>query len=261
MLLETARVVAAAGIVWQALGPGVRHAEVPMAREGPLRVVRAVLARLDPARVTISLDRRSRDYGLSGDWSVERMPAGAVAAFNAGQFSGGAPWGWLVRDGVEMQSPGFGTLGMSFVVDESGRVALVMPGEQPAIRARARQAFQSYPALLVEGRMPWELQAPGRGVDLEHRDSRLAVGLLADGSLVVALTRFDAVGGVAETFPWGPTVPEMAAFMRSLGCRRAMLLDGGISGQLALRHADGTVRQWSNWRAVPLGLVISPRAP
>ncbi len=219
------------------------------------------VARIDPSRVAITLDRRSRDYGLSGDWSVDRMPAGAVAAFNAGQFSGGAPWGWLVIDGVEAQPPGTGTLGMSFVVDGEGRISLVMPGELPAIRARARQAFQSYPALLVDGRLPWELQAPNRGVDLAHRDSRLAIGLMADGSIVVVLTRFSGMGSAAETFPWGPTVPEMAAFMKSLGCRRAMLLDGGISGQLALRQADGTVRQWSNWRAVPLGLVISPRAP
>jgi phosphodiester glycosidase len=50
----------------------------------------------------------------------------------------------------------------------------------------------------------------------------------------------------------------MAAYMRSLGCRRAMLLDGGVSGQMALRLADGTLRRWANWRVVPLGLVVTP---
>jgi hypothetical protein len=50
----------------------------------------------------------------------------------------------------------------------------------------------------------------------------------------------------------------MAAYMRSLGCRRAVLLDGGVSGQLALRNRDGTVRRWANWRTVPLGLVVLP---
>jgi exopolysaccharide biosynthesis protein len=52
----------------------------------------------------------------------------------------------------------------------------------------------------------------------------------------------------------------MAAFMKSLGCRRAMLLDGGLSSQLAVRGASG-VTQWKNWRAVPLGLIASPVAP
>jgi exopolysaccharide biosynthesis protein len=261
VLLETARVVAAAGIAWQAATAGVWLAELQMAARGPLSPVRAVVLRIDPSQVTFALDRRSREYGLSGDWSVDRMPATAVVAFNAGQFSGGAPWGWLVRDGAEVQPPGTGTLGMAFVVDAGGRVSLVMPGELPAARARAVQAFQSYPALLVDGRMPWELQAAARGVDLEHRDSRLAIGLLQDGSIMVVLTRFTGIGGAAETFPWGPTVPEMAAFMKSLGCARAMLLDGGISGQLAVRQRDGTVKQWTNWRAVPLGLLVSPRRP
>jgi exopolysaccharide biosynthesis protein len=111
-----------------------------------------------------------------------------------------------------------------------------------------------------DGNLPFELRAPGRGVDLDHRDSRLAIGMLADGSVVIALTRFSALGSGAETLPWGPTVVEMAEFMRALGCRRAMMLDGGISSQMALRLADGTVRTWSNWRKVPLGLLVRTRA-
>jgi hypothetical protein len=77
--------------------------------------------------------------------------------------------------------------------------------------------------------------------------------------VIVALTRFTGLGdGAGEMLPWGPTVIEMAAYMRSLGCRRAMLLDGGVSGQMALRLADGTLRRWANWRVVPLGLVVTP---
>ena len=258
-LLEATRAIVALSVAWKAVCPGVSLAELPMAERGALSPVQAVAVRIDPARVTFALDRRSRDYGLSPDWSVERLPPAGVVAFNAGQFTGGYPWGWLVRDGVEVQPPGSGTLGMSLIVDAAGRVSLVMPAELSAARAGARQAFQSYPALLVDGRMPWELQAPGRGVDLAHRDSRLAVGLLPDSTLVVVLTRFTGLGGPAETFPWGPTVPEMAAFMKALGCVRAMLLDGGISGQMAVRMADGKVREWTNWRTVPLGMIVTPR--
>jgi exopolysaccharide biosynthesis protein len=259
VILASARAIVAAGILWQATQPGAWQAELPMADKGPLGVVRAIAVRVDPRRVRFALEQRTRDYGLSGDWSIARLPPGGIVASNAGQFSGGAPWGWLVLGGSELQPPGSGTLGMAFVVDVAGRVSLVMPAEIPAARARAFVAFQSYPALLVDGLVPWELQAPGRGVDLAHRDSRLAVGLLRDGSVVLALTRFTGLGSTAETFPWGPTVPEMAAFMKSLGCHRAMLLDGGISGQLAVRQRDGAVKQWSNWRLVPLGLIVSPR--
>jgi phosphodiester glycosidase len=248
------------GVPWHAVRPGVWQREVPMASAGPLAVVRAVVIRLDPSRLRLSLDAVTRDSGLRGAWTIDSLPANALLGFNAGQFTGGIPWGWLVLDGRETRPPGVGTLGMAFMVDSGGRASLLMPEELAAERGRARLAFQSYPALLVgEGKQPWELQAPGRGVSLTHRDSRLALGLLADGTIVVALTRFTGLGKAGETLPWGPTVQEMADFMRSLGCVRAMLLDGGISSQLVVRGADGSLTRWPNWRPVPLALVVTSR--
>lgn len=96
-------------------------------------------------------------------------------------------------------------------------------------------------------------------MDLDHRDSRLALGLLQDGTVLVALTRFTGLGPAGERLPWGPTVGEMAAWMRAHGCRRAMLLDGGISGQMAVRAPGGTLERWPNWRPVPLGMLVLPR--
>jgi uncharacterized protein YigE (DUF2233 family) len=249
------------GVVWHAVLPGVWQSESPMASRWPLSAVRVILVRMDPRQLTFQLERASRDYGLGAAWTIDSIPDEGVVAFNAGQFIGGIPWGWLVRDGVETKPPGSGRLTMAFVVDGSGNAVLATPDELPAARTRAWLGFQSYPALLTSsGNMPWELQAPGRGVDLEHRDSRLALGVLADGSIIVALTRFSGAGRAGETLPFGPTVPEMAAFMRSLGCERAMLLDGGISSQLAVRDLGGGLRRWANWRAVPLALVARPRA-
>jgi len=46
----------------------------------------------------------------------------------------------------------------------------------------------------------------------------------------------------------------MAAVMSELG-RQAILLDGGISGQLLVREAEGAVRRRPGTRSVPLGLV------
>jgi exopolysaccharide biosynthesis protein len=161
-----------------------------------------------------------------------------------------------VKDGIEIKPPGSGTLGMALVADTAGAVSLVTAGEIPLQRGRVMSAFQSYPALVVDGKVPWELQSPGRGVNLVHRDSRLAVCSLADGSLVILLTRFISLGAAGSTLPWGPTVPEMAEHMLSMGCMRAMLLDGGISSQLVVRNNDGTLRRWPNWRPVPLAMVI-----
>jgi hypothetical protein len=69
------------------------------------------------------------------------------------------------------------------------------------------------------------------------------------------LTRLDADVPGLDRIPFGLTVPEMAAVMGALGARQAMLLDGGISAQLALRDSLGVVRQWPGIRKVPLALV------
>lgn len=259
-MIAVGKLVVGVGVLWQAVRPGVWQREMQMAGSGPLAVVRVVAVRLDPKQLHFTLDTATRRDGSRGAWSIDRIPPRGVVAFNAGQFMAGSPWGWLVHDGSEVQPPGSGTLGMAFVVDSTGAASLVEPLERPAVRGHVRLAFQSYPALLVgAGTLPWELQAPGRGVDLKHRDSRLAIGILADGSIVVALTRYTGLGSAGDRLPIGPTILEMATFMRSLGCVRAMLLDGGISSQLAVRKTNGAVSSWSNWRAVPLGLIIMPR--
>ena len=246
-----------AGIaVWEPVRPGVWQRESRMASTGALAPVRAVAVRMDPRLVTFSLG--PLEHGRP--WTIDSVGALDAVAFNAGQFRASGSWGWVVRDGVEIQAPGSGSAVMAFVVDSNGVPSLIEQSEVAVRRGHVRLAFQSYPALLVgDGSLAWELQERGRGVDLAHRDSRLALGIRADGSVLVVLTRFTGLGpGAGEMLPWGPTVPEMAAYMRSLGCQRAMLLDGGVSGQLAVRSRDGALRRWPNWREVPLGLVVTP---
>lgn len=249
-------------VTWTVAAPGVEAAELRLAVTGTAWRLRVALVRLDPRLLSFTLVSSTRDAGLLGAWTVDSTPPGTSVAFNAGQFAGGTPWGWRVEQGRELSSPGAGPLAMAVAVDTGGSARLLAQDEIEAARAGGDivTAFQSYPAVLVsEGSVPPQLLGPGRGVDLAHRDARLAVGILADGRLLLALTRLDVGGGAAGALPFGPTTPEMAALMGALGCRRAVLLDGGLSAQLALRGADGRHRTWPGLRRVPLGIVATPR--
>jgi hypothetical protein len=291
----------AAAVPWRAAAPGVEVGEVRLAGGGEAWRFRVVAVRLDPARVRLSLAAAADGGGRRGGWTIDAAGPGAALAVNAGQFRGGVPWGWVVHEGREYRAPGAGPLAPAVVVDDAGRVRLVPAGAIAALRARpgaVREAFQSYPALLAGGRVPAPLRAPGRGVDVAHRDARLALGTLPDGRVLVALTRFDApgaalgaaldatLGAASDTspegtlgarsgaehtparaaalgaalgaVPFGPTVPEMAAVVGALGARDAVLLDGGISAQLLVRGAAGA-RRWPGLRRVPLGLVAEAR--
>lgn len=248
---------------WRAAAPGLESARLELSGDGVAWRIAVLLVRLDPRRFELRLAEATRDDDTRGAWTVDSLPAGAALALNAGQFDAGRPWGWLVRDGRELQPPGVGPLSAALVVDTGGGVRLVPPDSIPRLRGdpAVRQAFQSYPTLLMgDGDVPAQLQAEGRGVDLRHRDSRLGACELRDGRILFALTRFAALGGALSRLPFGPTTPEMAALMGALGCRRAVLLDGGLSGQLALRDARGEVVAWDGLRAVPLALVAYPRA-
>jgi len=195
-------------------------------------------------------------------WTVDSAPATALAAFNAGQFSGIAPWGWTVMDGVELRPPGSGPLSQAVAVDSAGGVRFLPPDSIAAVRAAGgiELAFQSYPALLVgEGEVPAALTTPGSGVGITHRDARLAICHLADDRLLVLLTRFDGLGEAGGPIPFGLTLAETARLLRDEGCRRAVALDGGISAQLAVRAPAGDWQAWRGWRKVPLGVLVEGR--
>jgi hypothetical protein len=244
---------------WRAGAPGVEWGELRLAGVGEAWRLRVIVVRVDPRRVRLALRAAAVPGQRRGAWTVDSAGADAALALNAGQFTGATPWGWLVHAGREYRAPGTGTLAPAVVVDTAGRVRLVSADSLAALRARdagaIREAFQSYPALLADGVVPPPLRAPGQGVDVAHRDARLALGTLPDGRVLLALTRFDALGGTLDAVPFGPTVPEMAAVMGALGARDAVLLDGGISGQLLVRDAGGEARRWPGLRRVPLGLV------
>jgi uncharacterized protein YigE (DUF2233 family) len=245
-------------VAWRSGAIGVEWGELQLQGASEARRTRLVLVRIDPRQVDFSLITA---FARNSRWTVSDADTGAAVAFDAGQFRRSLPWGWVVSKGHEILAAEYAPLAGAVVIDHSGGVRVIAPDSVAAERERgtAREAFQSYPMLLQDGVVPRPLSQAGAGVNVEHRDARLALGTQPDGRVLVALTRFDALGRALGWVPFGLTSAEMAAVMGALGCRQALLLDGGISGQLLLRVTDGSVRSWPGARAVPLGLVARLR--
>ena len=244
-------------IAWRRAADGVEWGELLLRGPAEAWRTRLVVARLDPARLRFSLDTAYREGRAS--WRIDAAPGDAVFAANAGQFLHSMPWGWVVLDGRPYLLAGKGPLVTTVVVDSLGAVRWRHAAPPEGASARHVQwAFQSYPTLLAEGMVPRALRnEAGATIDLAHRDARLALGARGDGQLIVALTRFDALGERLGAVPFGLTVPETAAVMGALGARDAVLLDGGISAQMLLRD-KGTTRRWPGLRPVPLALIARP---
>lgn len=245
---------------WRAAATGVSWCEARLAGSGEAWRIRLIVARLDPRMVRFRLDTASRPGGGLAGWSIDRAPGDALLAVNAGQFAYGVPWGWSVLAGSQHGGPGIGSLSVGVAFDSSGTVRWLSAESlrDPLTRRGVVAGFQSYPRLLVEDSIPLALREVGRGVDLTHRDARVALGQAADGSILVVLTRFDGAGGALGFVPFGITIPEMAAVMQALEARNAVLLDGGISAQMLIREGK-KLRRWRGLRQVPLGLVAIPR--
>jgi hypothetical protein len=249
-------------LAWRTLADGVRWSTARIAGSAPAWRTRLVVVRIDPRRVRLSLELALSPGDGRPAWTIDRAPRGALLAVNAGQFVQTMPWGWLVMQGRERLRPCGGPLSVAVAVEASGAVRW-MAADSLAGATGIVTAFQSYPTLLADdGRIPLALREPGQGVDLAHRDARLAIGETRDGELLIVMTRFDALGAGAGRVPIGPTTPEMAAIMGALGARDAVMLDGGISAQMTLRDRGGAVRaRWPGLRKVPLALLVWPREP
>jgi hypothetical protein len=256
----------AAALEWRPVRPGLDHAEIRLAAGGLRIPVRAILARIDPSLYRLTLELATEPNRMTGTWHIADAAPDAALAVNAGQFLETGPWGWVVLAGREHRDPGRGPLAIAVAVDTAGRIQWIRDAdvlraaraERATGRGAIAWAFQSYPLLLHGGQVP-ALARDRSAVSHEHRDARLVLAELHDGSLLLVLTRYGALGGVAERAPIGLTLPETVLLVGALGARHAVMLDGGVSAQLLLRAPDGTTQSWRGLRRVPLGLVATPR--
>jgi uncharacterized protein YigE (DUF2233 family) len=248
-------------VQWRAAASGVEWSDIALAGTGEAWRTRLIVARFSAATVSLYLDT-AFTTAHAQDWSLERAPENALLAVNAGQFEVTMPWGWVVLNGHRWLSPQHGPLSAALAQDSNGTLFWLRGNEVAQFAAKRqgiRWAFQSYPVLLSRSVVPEPLRGRGRGIDVVHRDARVAICLDHTDRIIVAITRFDAIGQSLGFLPFGLTTPEMAGIMGALGCRDAMLLDGGISAQLRLRDAAGKIHDWSGARKVPLALIALPR--
>ena len=245
---------------WKRGASGMLWTELELRGSGEAWRTRLVVARVDPSRVHLQLDTAFTP-GREANWTLDHAPRNALLAVNAGQFEATMPWGWVAIDGRRWLPAQNGPLSAALMEDLDGALHWVRAEDVHRVSAQvgARWAFQSYPAVIGGDSILPPLRVSGGGIDVEHRDARAGICLTHSGELLVAITRFDIAGGALHFIPLGLTVPEMGAVLAALGCRDAMLLDGGISARLHLRDAGGKAHDWEGLRSVPLGLVAVPR--
>lgn len=153
-----------------------------------------------------------------------RRNTNVVGAINAGGYdmSNGRPSGAFIMSGTVINEP----TGTTFWIDKAGNAYITSAQEcNAAIAAgNVREAVASFGDIFEDGHAR-------SGLDNTTRASRTAIGIKADGTVVMLM-----VDGRQAPYSVGMTMAEVGAAMESLGCVQAVNLDGGGSSTFATQR-------------------------
>lgn len=153
-----------------------------------------------------------------------RREKNVVGAINAGGYdmSNGRPVGAFIMEGVMINRPAETT----FWIDKDGAAHITGAAECIAAynEGNVMQAVASFGDIFEDGHAR-------AGLDNYTRASRTAIGIKADGTVVMFM-----VDGRQAPYSVGMTMAELAAAMESLGCVQAVNLDGGGSSTFATQR-------------------------
>ena len=153
-----------------------------------------------------------------------RRNTNVVGAINAGGYdmSNGRPSGAFIMSGTVINEP----TGTTFWIDGSGAAHITSAQECNAALAagNVREAVASFGDIFENGHAR-------SGLDNTTRASRTAIGIKADGTVVMLM-----VDGRQAPYSVGMTMAEVAASMEALGCVEAVNLDGGGSSTFATQR-------------------------
>lgn len=153
-----------------------------------------------------------------------RRNTNVVGAINAGGYdmSNGRPSGAFIMSGTVINEP----TGTTFWIDKAGNAYITSAQEcNAAIAAgNVREAVASFGDIFEDGHAR-------SGLDNTTRASRTAIGIKADGTVVMLM-----VDGRQAPYSVGMTMAEVGAAMEALGCVQAVNLDGGGSSTFATQR-------------------------
>lgn len=153
-----------------------------------------------------------------------RRNTNVVGAINAGGYdmSNGRPSGAFIMSGTVINEP----TGTTFWIDKDGNAHITSAQECNAALAagNVREAVAGFGDIFENGHAH-------SGLDNTTRASRTAIGIKADGTVVMLM-----VDGRQAPYSVGMTMAEVGAAMEALGCVQAVNLDGGGSSTFATQR-------------------------
>ena len=169
---------------------------------------------------------------------------GATFAINANFFDPERkPLGVVVSEGTVLQRPHPVSWQSIFYTSSEGNAAIVLPERWAAVRDDAAMAVQAGPRLVVDGQ--------GTGATRGNPSLRSGVCLTSDDRVIFFATTVRRLYDVDEMTGLAARTEDQGG----LGCRDAMLFDGGPSAQMYLADSGISI----DGDRVPVFVIARPR--
>jgi hypothetical protein len=219
---------------WREVEPGLRHRSLCTGGAATLHQVEVDRARwtLDAVRVApTTAPAVARD-------------GGATFAINANFFDPDRkPLGVIVSGGKVLQRPHPVSWQSIFYTSPRLKAAIILPKEWPSVRDNAAMAVQAGPRLIAGGRVT--------GASRGNPSLRSGVCITANDRVIFFVTTMRRLYDVDEM----TQLVARSEDRGGLGCREAMLFDGGPSAQMHLAGSGISIEG----DRVPAFVVARPR--
>lgn len=221
---------------WREVEPGLRQRNLCSDGDATVQQVEVDAARwaLDAVRVApTTAPAIARDRGVP-------------FAINANFFDPERkPLGVIVSEGKRLQRPHPVSWQSIFYTTSGLKAAIVLPEQWAAVRDDAAMAVQAGPRLVADGR--------ATGATRGNPSLRSGICLTSDERMIFFATTMRRLYDVDEMTELATRTEDQGG----LGCRDAMLFDGGPSAQMYLAGSDISIEG----DRVPVFVIARPRDP
>ncbi len=233
-----------------------------LADEEPIKI-QVVEADLRNPEVSVKpVEAREGNYGKRESVSSMGARSGGVAAINGGYYNTTAPYapiGSVLIDGELLAEQDLFRTSLGWLEDGTIRLGYFNPKnylEDPYWQG-LKHLLTAGPLLVEGGRPVFQYAQEGFYGTSESRHPRSAVGLTADGKMLLV-----TVDGRQPDVSSGVTFDELIYLMLDLGSRGAVCLDGGasttawVNGEVINQYSGGSQRVVANGIVIRSGIAV-----
>lgn len=210
-------------VKWEQIDYGIEFGEVYLRRASNPLPIKLIVLLINPSDYEFKMLLDEHNINTRKTAKQWADVSGALIAVNGGFFTDNGPLGLVIHNGEILNESAQGYPGHFILTRLLRRPHIVV--SSAFIPLGVLEGFQSFPAIMSDGKIYWHLHQPTYHLNISAIDRRSAIAITHDGRVMIAVT---------DPPVMGLSYAELSLVLAALGARDALGLDGGGSTQLLI---------------------------